>query len=257
MNLKAVTRRRFLGLSAAGSLIGASGCLSNSDDFEFPDGFSEDGVQDYAFGIGSPMYELDSVGGDYLDLQVDDEVEIELETTFEVNRVEHQYYGMRTAPFMEEIEHVESYFVDNILYERIRFEDGREEYRRHENPEAFHDFTHRFRNLANLDIIENWAEGVTFELAEINATIQPKQAVYHANTQGMEGTPFIQRRVDRDGSFVDGEMSFVIDDNGMFHSFWALAEFEQATRGNEIEYQNFNNVTISEPEWLADARDAA
>lgn len=258
MPCQAATRRRFLVLSATGAVIGTAGCLTTSDKFDFPDGVSEDRVQpNLVFGFGSPMNDLDSVEGDYYALDMDGDAEIIHESAFEINRVDRQYRRSANAPFMEQVESVDWYFANETLYERIRYEDRRDEYRQPgEIPVSLRDFTHGFRDLANLEIAEHWAEGVTFKLVEINENVEPKRAIYHANTQGMEGSPLIQRRVEQDGAFMDGEISFVIDEDGMLHSIWALAEFEHATRGNEIEYQGFDNVTVSEPDWVADARDA-
>lgn len=250
-------RRRFLTLSVPGVAIGVAGCLGSSNGFEYPPGFSEDGVESHALGYGSPMMDLDSIKGDYRHLRMEDDVERVTESTFEVNRVDQRYRRMLTHPWNEEIEQVYSYFADEVLYERIRYADGRDEYRRHENPGSIRDINLQFRDLANLSVAAHWAQGVTFELAEINETVQPKQAIYHANTQGMEGSPPIQRQVEQDGSFVEGEMSFMIDEDGMLHSFWVLAEFEQVTWGSEIEYQDFNDVTVTEPDWVDEARDVA
>ncbi len=245
-----ISRRRFLACSVSGMAIGVSGCLGSTDDFEYPPGFSEDGVQgNLAFGFGSPMDDdLDSVSLFQREMRTTDAGEIVMEGSVEFNRIDDEYARTWTDPFTLNIETVAEFFDGHITYLRLRYIDGDIDFNQLAGP------ARTYRALTMLDFLTSITEDVALEQVEINENVHPREAVFHTDTQGMESNARIQSWAEHDGPFTHGEMTLVIDEEGMVHSLRILAEFERGTRSWEIEYEGFNDVTVTEPDWLDEAK---
>lgn len=193
------------------------------------------------------MDDLDGVSGSYhYDAGVIHSDAV-VENSFSTDRLDNRYSRSMNAPFMDEIAGVDEYAIDPIVYQRIRYDDGSVEFSQHGDARDF-------REVSHLNTVVRLLEGVTFELREIYAGTDPKRALYHANTDGLEDNPLIQRRAENEGPLVNGLMTLVVDEEGRLYSLEATAEFETGTELWTLEYDEFDEVTVNEPGWVDDAR---
>ncbi len=245
-----IGRRRYLALSV--SAIGIAGCLGSSSNFEYPPGFSENGIDvNAAFGFGSPMDDLDSVQSDYSHQITNPDVDTTNESSIELNREDNRFLRTVNAPFETEIDGVDEYFTDPALYQRVRYADGQREFVHSQRNDL------SFRSLMHLDTIPRLVQDVSFGAPEIDEDAEPSRAIYTADTEGIEGNSRIQERIDTDGSLINGGMTLIVDEEGRLHTLELTAAFSDASGIWNIGYDRFNDVTVVEPDWLDQAQEAA
>lgn len=244
------TRRTFLATLGTISAGVIAGCLTSSTSFEYPTNFAEDGVDRTApFGFGSPMDELDSVQIDVrASFTVDDE-EMVSEASGKISKAENEYVQTTSDGRIEETEGFDVYFDDPIEYRRIRYEEGEIEYLALEMERSFREFT-------QLEQMFDMTEEVSFDHVETDADADPIQAIYEAELEPDMTNSWIESQTEQGGPFLGGEMAFKVDEAGKVHTFEAETEFEEVIISVENKYKNFNEVSVTAPEWRDEAKDA-
>ena len=257
----ALTRRRFLQGGGAGGLGALAGCARiggmdrrTPDEFDYPAGFSPDGV-DLDVALGSESAMMDVAG---LSLEEDRRLafpagtlSVSHEAAFDrssdryvVDRHEHD-------TFQRQLAIREAYFDTEELFERRKVEPRSLEFdyraRRHSLDR---------REAYRLDDVRDVLADVDLTVSSVSGEGDHDVAVYTATTDDV-GVDSIFRRVrDLVGELREADVALRVDDRGYLRSVQTDGAF-RARDGGDVamdlswSYGAFGAVDVEEPDWLA------
>lgn len=264
--------RRTLLLGAAGATTLTAGCLDaldGDDDFEFPPGFSENGItdEDDAFGEESPMEEITSYSVEIEEELVAGPIEVTRSTVEQADGdvSERNFTYVEEEPEWVYWDRTEDHYIaGGYIYSKIGEGDGAV-YTREETdlePSA----AHWLYNVRTVDNATEWT------LDGINDGI----ATYSASEEDIDQTELVGNygRIDwwsylmsRAGVFEEDSLEklveeleglhseFDVDADGMIHRFGIEWAHENGEFSQELEITDIGETTVVEPEWTDEATD--
>ena len=256
-----LSRRGLLLTAGPCCLAGLAGCAGlggtdrrTPDEFDYPAGFSTDGVDlEVALGGGSAM--MDVAG---LALEVDRQLafpagtlSVAHEAAFD--RASDRYVVDRREgdTFQGQLALRDAYFDTEELFERRKVEPRSLEYdyraRRHSLDR---------REAYRLDDVREVLADVDLTVSSVSGEGAHDVAVYTATTDDV-GVDSIFRRVrDLVGELREADVELRVDDRGYLHSVQTDGTFRTRDGGDVTmdlswSYEGFGAVDVEEPDWLA------
>lgn len=240
-------RRKFITGIATLAGISLAGCSDFGDSFEYPDGFSENGIENYsqAFGEESAHYQADSL---VQEIGLSNETEspefsdsIERSIYTEVSAVEERQYVETSEQSVTR----EQYFDDGVVFIRTSSEGQETEYQRFQQGEFN-------KNVAySMDILEFYLEGTSFEQVELT---ERNTVIYESDLSDPEN-----RNDQLEENVEDGLISVEVTEEGypinIDISITRENEDQTSTEEFNIEFSEYNEVSVDEPDWLDEARE--
>lgn len=249
------SRRKLLLGIGAGATMALAGCSelpgSNGEpspsNFEYPDGFSEEGVDDFATAMGteSAHYAAESFSfeSEYQFEQPDSEEDQVITASSEVSGANKtQHYRTETAQVVQE-----QYHDGTQAY--LRYYSKEQEQSQYQIQEV--EFSREGAYMINL--FRDQFQNVSFEVDEVLSAeevryIATKEDVPddHAFFQQYENVAAMTLTftVNTDGYVIDTEVNITRDLDG-----------DELDESYAFSFSDFNNTTVEEPDWLGDAEE--
>lgn len=266
--MRKTTRRKLLSGLGATTLIGMAGCTdtfddqldedSNLNEFNFPDGFNENGLQSFKQTVGteSAHYNAEGLSAEIHTEEVQPEVDgggpISSEATdVEVNDEEERRYS-RTQTERE----IEGQFTTaEGTYTRTEDLNQADE---NEVSYEYNEFLYNKENAYLVRFLRFYLEDLNYEDVSIS---EDNTAIYTAYIEDQDGNEPIFDAYD---DAYEGSVTVEVQENGLLEYVNIDVHFEEAAGRDgdrtidlresiDVEFLTYNVDTVTEPEWLETA----
>lgn len=247
-----MNRRNFIVTAGVLSSTGLAGCMGSNEIDEYPDGLSEEGITDIdtILGRNSPYLNTDSVtisingstpGG-------------KNETTERIDATVPKFYINSIEKLPDDIEAsvgdkiTEQYFIDNMTYIRnfVENSDTNESFQKRE-------FTFNKRQEYYSQYLTNILSGIEFSESTINEEGILYKGVNFTSESSLTGPQVVDNSI---------EVLFQKDGKIRSVSYTVVREYNPEDEENRyteessqtLQFSDYNNTSVSEPDWLTKAQ---
>lgn len=265
------SRRTLLGATGTAVVTGLAGCSSilpgengdengtdtpsgSDDDFNFPDGFSDTGIEvSTVFAEDGDMASLSSVQAEVV-RSVDSDQGTQGSTQLGRYDAENKQFVAEVTSAQQGQEVVQNYYFDEgELFIERNYPEQEAQYQKD---------SYEFTVMRDYNL-----EALSQHLSNVNLNYQGTEqrngetvAVYTASTEDFSSDSLFGGELlsqENFESLESAELELTVDSQGYIHTADFIVEYANANGGTTtietaFTYSEFNNVSVSEPEWVAE-----